>query len=347
MIKVSLTTDEIPLLESHYAEARSRLIRERAHAGLLSHDGYSVSHIAKILRRDEGTVRDWLNAFVSTRIASIFHKYDNNTNASKLTKEQREEIKKTLEKPPSDTDIPKQFWSLPTLKDYMSGKFGVVYESDRSYHYLLEYSGMSWKLPSTFDIRRDDAFVRQRMKEIQKEIKKLKKDENTIVLSADECRVNWETETRRAWLKRGEKTVLRVTRDKTAQNYFGAWNHESHVCHLVTLVWQNQQTMIEALTRMTELYPNKRVVILWDNAKWHKGKELRAELGVGKLLQNIHLINYAPYAPDMNPQEHVWKYGKEMISNQTFETFDELKKQFESKIESKIFDYKIPEFVLR
>jgi transposase len=347
VIKLSLTTDEIELLESHYAKARSRLIRERAHAGLLSHDGYSVPEMAKILRRDEDTVRDWLNAFVSTRIASIFHKYDHNANASKLTKEQREEIKKTLEKPPSDADIPKQFWSLPTLKEYISGTFGVVYESDRSYHYLLEYSGMSWKLPSSFDLRRDDVLVRQRMKEIQREIKKLKKDVNAIILSADECRINWETETRRAWLKRGEKTVFKVTRDKTAQNYFGAWNHRSGVCHLVSLVWQNQQTMIEALMKLTEIYANKRVVILWDNARWHKGKKLRTQLRKGKPLQNIHLINYAPYAPDMNPQEHVWKYGKEMISNQRFETFDDLKRQFESTIESKIFNYKIPEFVLR
>jgi transposase len=185
------------------------------------------------------------------------------------------------------------------------------------------------------------------MQEIQKELEKLKKDPDTVVLSADECHVNWETETRRAWLKRGEKTVLKVTRDKIGQSYFGAWNHDTHVCHLVPLVWQNQQTMIEALTTLVELYPDKRVVILWDNAKWHKGKELRAELGTGNPLQNIHLINYAPYAPDMNPQEHVWRFGKEKISNQTFETFEELKKQFESAIESKIFDYKIPEFVLR
>lgn len=342
-----MTTDEVSLLESHYKQAHSRLMRERAHAQLLPHDEYSVPDIARILRRDEDTIRDWLHAFASTRIASIFHKYDDNTNASKLTKEQKEEIKQTLEKPPSDNLIPKEFWSLPALKEYVSGKFGVVYESDRSYHYLLEYAGLSWKLPSAFDQRRDDAYVDQKMREIQKEIKKLGKDTDTIILSADESRINWETETRRAWLKRGEKTVLKVTRDKIAQNYFGTWNHQSKECHLVPIIWQNQETMIYALTEILKLYPNKHIAVLWDNARWHKGKALREQLRKGKPLQNIHLINYPPYAPDMNPQEHVWKYGKDMISNQTFKTFDELKKQFESGIASKIFDYKIPEFVLR
>ena len=185
------------------------------------------------------------------------------------------------------------------------------------------------------------------MEEIQGEIRKLAKRSDSVILSADEARVNWETETRRAWLKRGEKTVLKITRDKIAQNYFGAWNHASKKCHLVSLSWQNQETMIQALAEILKLYPNKKIVILWDNAAWHKGKELRDQLRKGALLQNVHLINYPPYAPDMNPQEHVWKYGKEMIANQTFETFDKLKKHFESGIRSKIFDYKTPEFVLR
>lgn len=342
MIKIALTEVEINILELHYKKANCQLIKERAHANLLSNDGYHIPEIAKILRRDEDTVRDWISGFVSIRIASIFHKYDDNANASKLTKEQKEEIKKTLDKPPSDVLIPKEFWSLPTLRNYLFGKFGVVYESERSYHYLLEYAGLSWKLPSTFDLRRDDEFVKRRMLEIQKEIKKLSKNKNTVILSADESRVNWETETRRAWLKRGKKTVLKITRDKTAQSYFGAWNHKSKLCHLVPLVWQNQKTMIEALTEMTKLYPNKNIVIVWDNAKWHKGKEMREQLRKGKPLQNIHLINYPPYAPDMNPQEHVWKHGKEEISNQTFATFDELKEKFESAIKLKVFDYKIP-----
>lgn len=347
MIKISLTEAEVPLIEAHYKQARSRLIRERAHAQLLSHDGYSGPEIAGILRRDEDTIRAWLHAFTATRLASIFHQYADNANAGKLTKEQREEIKKTLEQPPTDQLIPKEFWSLPTLKEYLLGKFGVVYESDRSYHYLLEYAGLSWKLPSPFDHRRNDEQVKQRMAKIQKEIKKLNKNPDTVILSADEARINWETEIRRAWLKRGENTVLKVTRDKVGQSYFGAWNHQSKACHLVSLVWQNQQTTILALTELVKLYPNKSLVILWDNARWHKGKELRKQLRKGKPLQNIHLINYPPYAPDMNPQEHVWKYGKELIANQTFETFAELKKHFETGIKSKIFNYKTPEFVLR
>lgn len=95
------------------------------------------------LRRDEDPIRNWLHAFADTRTASIFHKYDDNTNASKLTKEQKQEIKQTLEKPPSDNLIPKEFRSLPTRKEYIGGKFGVVHESDRSRRAPLIKGGMT------------------------------------------------------------------------------------------------------------------------------------------------------------------------------------------------------------
>ena len=49
----------------------------------------------------------------------MFPRYAENTNASKLSKEQREEIKEALRKPPSDYGIPKEFWTITTLKEYV------------------------------------------------------------------------------------------------------------------------------------------------------------------------------------------------------------------------------------
>jgi len=42
----------------------------------------------------------------------------------------------------------------------------------------------------------------------------------------------------------------------------------------------------------------------------HRSKELRTLLGSGKEFEHIHFIWLPPYAPDYNPQEHVWKVAK-------------------------------------
>lgn len=111
--------------------------------------------------------------------------------------------------------------------------------------------------------------------------------------------------------------------------------------------WQNQEEIIKVLQQLLLTYPDTNICIIWDNAKWHKGKLLRSQLDTSNLLERIHLINFPPYCPDTNPQEHVWKFGKESIANITRETFEELLSVFEKNINAKTFNNTIPEFVLR
>jgi len=341
------TKKEVSLLEHHYQKAGSQLVRQRAHCILLSADGYNAIQIGGILRRQDKVIRYWIHSWNKQRISSIFHEYIDKENASKLTKEQKEEIKKTLGNLPSKQGLPGSFWSLPKFKDYISAQFGIVYESNRSYHYLLKYSHLSWKLPSPFDIKRDERQIQQRMKEIIKEIQPFLDSDEWEVFTQDETRLNWEEEIRRAWLRTGEKTVIKLSRNKIAQSYFGALNQKTGVHHLIELDWQDTDNIINALIKLSKEYKNKKLCIIWDNAAWHKSKKLREKLRVSKSLEHVHLINLPPYAPDNNPEEHVWKYGKERVANEHFETFDKLKTAFKHAVTSRIFDYKIGEFVLR
>lgn len=344
----NLNKNEKQILKSHYKETKCTLIGERAHAILLSDQKRTVKDIALILMRNRDTVCSWINDFNDRGISSIFHEYENNINASKLTAEQKKEIKQILNNPPSKRKLPREFWDVPLLKEYLDGRFGVVYESDRSYHYLLFFNGFSFKLPSPFDIKRDVEQINIRLNEIHNEIKLYLKDKNWEVLVADETRMTWETEIRRAWLRRNAKTVIRVRRDNQYQNFFGALNLKSQKAHTVRLSWQNQQTIIEALKEISKKYPGKKLCIIWDNAKWHKGKEIREALRKSNSLSHIHLVNFPPYAPDVNPQEKVWNFSKDKISNDKIqETFQSTIELFESNIQAKKFNYKIPEFVLR
>ncbi len=206
------TAKESHLLQEHYKKGSNQLIKERAHAVLLSQNGYHAPEIARILLRDEGTVRDWLKAWNAERMASLFPSYDNNQNAAKLSNKQKEEVKSVLQSPGG---LPAKFWSMPELKDYVHAEFGVVYESKRSYHYLLRHCGFSWKLPSAFDRRRDDDYVRKRMKEICREIKPYLEADDWVVLSADEIRIDYDEEIRRCWLPVGKTATISLKHLRT------------------------------------------------------------------------------------------------------------------------------------
>jgi transposase len=340
LTNIILKKKERVLLEEHYRTCQTRLIRSRAHAIILNNKGYNAQEIADILLYDEKVVRGWIKQFETERISSIFPKYEGNTNASKLTKEQLDEIQKTLEKPPATDGLPSVFWSVKRLKEYISAQYGVVYESKRSYHHLLFLSRYSFRLTEGFDQRRDDILVKKRMSQIRRKIKDFK-EKDYLIFAADECSLSWETECRRAWIKKGEKTRIKMNRQKIRQNYFGALNLFSHQHELIRLDWQNTETMIGALRELTKRYPDQKLCIIWDNARWHRSKDLRKLLGKGNEFGHIHFLWLPPYAPDKNPQEHVWRVGKEAVGNECTKTFEELKKIFENSIEGKKFIYEI------
>lgn len=329
------------LLVDHYKTARSRLIRERTHAILLSMQGRHVPDIACILLRDEDTVRDWLKAYAADQLASLFPRYTNNLNASKLTRNQLTEIKTTLQKPPDSVGgLPSAFWSVKRFRSYLQAEYGVVYESNRSYHHLFAVSNFSFKLPEGFDRRRDDELVASRMQAVAVEVAE-RLAAGDQVFAADECSLVWETEYRRVWLPTGRKTVLRVCRQKIRQHYFGAWNIGTKREELIRLDWQNTVTIIGALRELTKRYPGQRLCLVWDNAAWHRAKQLRALLGSRHEFAHIRFIWLPPYAPDNNPQEHIWKVAKSVTKNTVTSTFEELKQVFETAISGKTFDYQM------
>jgi transposase len=336
-----VTPDEKTILLQWRKDGGSLLVRDRSHAVLLNNQGLSAHRISKLLFRSEKTIRSWLAAFTSYRLSSIVTQYQGNTNAGKLTPKQREQIKHVLFQPPSDYGIPKEFWQVKDLKNYIRAEFGVVYESDRSYHFLFKLSRFSWKLPDQFDVRRDDHLVARRLQEIRGEIEPLLISPDWVVLASDETRLVWESQSRRAWLRTNRKTILKVSRSQDYQSFLGSLDLKTGRCHLHSLSWQNQEEVIKALRKLKTYYPGKKICLVWDNARWHKGKSIRQELKTGRSLADLHLISFPPYAPDTNPQEHVWKYVRDRIAHQPTISFKQKVNHFKLAVIHRKFDYRI------
>lgn len=332
------TKEEIILLKQHYKKTPGT-VSQRAHTILLSASGRTAYDIAQVLFTSEKTVREWIKLWHKERMASLFSRNHCNENAAKLTKEQKEEIALVLSSPPSEYDIPKEFWDVSALREYIVGHFGVVYESPQSYHFLFKISNFSFKLPATFDIHRNDKEVEKRVKEIRRIIKPVLTDLSWVVLAGDESRITWEAIIRRVWLPKGEKSILKVYRESQAQNMVGFLNLKTGKPHLFLVPWQNQREIIKVLRLLQRKYPDKRICLVWDNAGFHKGKLIRKALE--KDLSSFFLVNFPPYAPDTNPQEHVWKWAKDQIGNIQFRTLKDLTNTFKRIVTGRIYSYQI------
>jgi transposase len=336
---MKISPDERILLKHYLKKSPLLLIRSKAQAVLMREKGMKLADIGDILSRDRRTVSGWLADWDERRMASIFSGHAGNENAAKLTRAQKEEVKEVLGKPPSAQGVPKTFWDVPTLTTYTQATFGVLYESVRSYHLLLRFSNLSFKYPEAFDRRRDEVTIATHMEALRKEIKPLLDDPGWEVFAADEVRIELEALTRRAWIKKGEPTVITVNRKREAQSFLGFLNQKSFVCETYRMAWQNQHEVLKVFEAFLKKHPDKKLCVVWDNAPFHKGKEIRKALAHGGLLERVHLIAMPPYAPDENPIEKVWKDTKSAIANVQHDTLLRVVELFEQHIRGRKFKY--------
>jgi len=165
VIQFELPRDEIILLQNYAKTSRIGLTRNKAHTILLRSKGIKIHDIAFGLGVSFRTIERWIKDFKKRRMSSMFSGLLENENASKLTRIQKEEIKKVLSTPPSWYGLPKEFWDVPQLKKYTYARFGQVYESNRSYHILLTFGNLSFKVLDKFSIKRNEYQIVDRMEE--------------------------------------------------------------------------------------------------------------------------------------------------------------------------------------
>jgi hypothetical protein len=81
--------------------------------------------------------------------------------------------------------------------------------------------------------------------------------------------------------------------------------------------------MGEFLIQVSQAHPREFIVMVVDGASSHKAKDL-------VIPDNIRLLPLPPYAPELNPQEHVWDELREKeFPNRVFNHMDAVIRQLE------------------
>ena len=261
-MQVGVAPEETVVLVGWMKRSDSHVLaRMKAEAILYASEGVGIGIIAKMVERAERTVQEWLADWQATRMCSVLTGHAGNQDAAKLTRDQKQELKKILAQPPSRTGIHAEFWDVPAIRDVVKILFDVEqHQSDSSYRLLLRLCGLSLELPDPFDEHRDEKATTRRMTEVKTQVKALL-DAGWEVYTADEVRLEHEAETRRMWLPKGQRTKLSVDRQKTSQSFFGALSPTSKKVTLYPIE-QNRNTWqtILALDRLQRETETERLI---------------------------------------------------------------------------------------
>lgn len=134
---------------------------------------------------------------------------------------------------------------------------------------------------------------------------------------------------RRSWSKKGKRTEL-----KNQMTYFNRYLYSAIApisgksFHLIGFSNANGLTTKAFLEKMKEEFPNKQLLIIWDNAPFHKLKALH-------IMKNITIVPLPSYSPQLNPAERFFGELRKTTANQIFEDVDDQEKE----INTKLIDY--------
>ena len=98
----------------------------------------------------------------------------------------------------------------------------------------------------------------------------------------------------------------------------------------------NAEVSAQYLQMILDAVPVLPILLLWDRAPWHRGKPIEKLKAENPRLQ---LIYFPAASPDLNPQEHVWKATRKVVSHNHIEPcFAELARRFEKHLSSTAFN---------
>lgn len=139
------------------------------------------------------------------------------------------------------------------------------------------------------------------------------------------------------WAPVGQTPVVRVHPQREKINFYGTLNLNSGKEIITRAETMNSETTAIHLKQILAAYPQRQILLFWDRAKWHGGDAVNQLLAENPRLE---VMKYPAAAPELNPQEHVWKAARHHVShNHDKAKLSEVADRFEHYLRTNKFTY--------
>lgn len=168
-----------------------------------------------------------------------------------------------------------------------------------------------------------------------------------VVLFLDQCHLNWGEACGYVWGPTDRRITLPVVNSRERQTYSGAINPLTGEITAILAEAGNGYWTELFVGYLCEHYKDKRLIICWDGASYHRGQEVREYLeavNFGRSREEwvVRCMQFAPHAPEQNPIEEIWKQAKAFVRKnwqQCDGTFESVKRLFEQALDTLPFSF--------
>ncbi len=133
-----------------------------------------------------------------------------------------------------------------------------------------------------------------------------------MILAEDEASLYLQATLMRVWAPRGQPPVVAADPGRAKTSFYGTLNLRTGEEIVMQAEKMNAQTTAAHLEQLLAAHPEGPLLLLWDRAPWHRGEAIREVLSAHPRLE---IVQFPVAAPDLNPQEHVWKAARAAVSH--------------------------------
>ena len=134
----------------------------------------------------------------------------------------------------------------------------------------------------------------------------------------DEARFGRINDVRRCWAPRPIRPLCQAMLTHEYTYAYAAVDVQSGVLDTLVLPHVNTDCMQVFLDELAQRHRDEHIVLVVDGAGWHHCHRLRVPA-------RMHLLFLPPYAPELNPVEHLWDELREKhFHNRVFDSLDAL-----------------------
>lgn len=344
MVKQSKLTSEQKEKLLSFIESKERDGAEvrRAQAVLHLDEGLDYAFITRYTRISRTQVFMIRKSYLQKGDIAFKDKRHSNRDRILTRKERNKVIARVSSKKPKDliTGCDDENWSTYWLGEYIRSLTGKRYKSKTSAYLIFKEAKLTWHKPGKVYDKADPIKQKLWKKETELILQAHWSDPNTIIFCVDEMVLSIKSTTQKVWLPQGEyPPIIETTGTRKNTSFYGFLNLKTGQEHTFITDYQNMYITKDQLIKVREMYPNKHLLFIWDNAGWHKGSQVTMWIQDDN---NSECIYFPAYSPNMNPQEHVWKAGRQAVThNKQIIDIKETAEEFKAYLESRKFPYEL------
>src|SRR3989338_3114871 len=225
----------------------------------------------------------------------------------KITKNEGKRLIKLIEKSAINYGFEIPLWDCKKIKQVIKSKFGKDIHFSNVWRMLVKL-GFSPQKPEKMALERNQRKVNKWIREVWPDIEEQRRRWQAMLYFQDESSVSLVPVLGTTWAKKGETPKLKVTGNRGSIAVSSAISPAGRMIFSIEKKNVNSKTFIDFLRQIMKNHRWRKIIVITDNAPSHTAKAVRDFIEENK--SKIAVYYLPTYSPDLNPDEEVWNYLK-------------------------------------